>query len=284
MSGTGAPVTRYRAVFLDLDGTLVTADRPIDDADRAAVAAARAAGIRVYISTGRSVPGAVRAWRQLLPDTPVFCFNGAVIHDPETCRDLERTDLSGAVVEAILARCAAADLPGLCFTGDEVVAHPHPDPLFQSLVGVMERGGLQWVAGRDALPRSGVSKLWIVAEPEEADAVIRATRGPGCTWERPRIGRTFEPFEGRLISATGMDAMKRRPLDWVAERHAIPLSAMVAVGDHTNDVAAFEAAGLAVAVEGASPEALARAHRVIGRPETGAVAALLRELAGSAAA
>ena len=91
---------RYRAVFLDLDGTLVTHRHPIGDRERAAVSAARDAGIGVYINTGRSVPGAVRAFDALVPDAPVFCFNGAVVHDPVSGEDLVRHDLPEETLDA----------------------------------------------------------------------------------------------------------------------------------------------------------------------------------------
>ncbi len=53
---------------------------------------------------------------------------------------------------------------------------------------------------------------------------------------------------------------------------------IVAVGDATNDIPMFEAAGLAVAMEGSMRETLAAADRVIGSNGSTALAELVEEL------
>ena len=53
---------------------------------------------------------------------------------------------------------------------------------------------------------------------------------------------------------------------------------VVAVGDATNDVPMFEAAGLGVAMANGMPEARAAADRVIGDNNSDALAELLDEL------
>jgi hydroxymethylpyrimidine pyrophosphatase-like HAD family hydrolase len=62
------------------------------------------------------------------------------------------------------------------------------------------------------------------------------------------------------------------------ERWSIPAERIVAVGDATNDIPMFEAAGLAVAMESGMPEAVAAADRVIGDNGTTALAELVEEL------
>ena len=54
---------RPRAIFLDVDGTLVTAAGTIPDSARAAVREARAGGHRVFLCTGRSL---VELWPEIL--------------------------------------------------------------------------------------------------------------------------------------------------------------------------------------------------------------------------
>ena len=84
-----------------------------------------------------------------------------------------------------------------------------------------------------------------------------------------------------MVSATATVAMKRAALDWVHSEHGVPHEAMVAIGDHDNDLEAVQAAGLGVAVQTATRAVLTAADRVVGPPEEDPVAALLEELTGA---
>lgn len=270
---------RYKAVFVDLDGTLVTHRHAIGDRDRQAVVAARQAGISVYINTGRSVPGAVRAFEALLPDAPVFCFNGAVIHDPVRGEDLVRHDLPQATLDEAARTAQESGAALFLFVGDTVITHECDDPAFERLAGLMERMGVERLPTPADLPRAGVTKLWLVSAEAEATELAERTTGPSTAWVRPELGRVFEGLDRVLSSATAMPGMKRGPLEWIAERDGIELSQMVAVGDHDNDLEALHAAGLAVAVDASTRGILKAADRIIGGPGSGGFADLLVELA-----
>ncbi|MCH2107417.1 MAG: HAD hydrolase family protein, partial [Planctomycetes bacterium] len=49
--------TRYAALCLDLDGTIVDPDGRVRESTRRSIARLREAGVRVMITTGRSVLG-----------------------------------------------------------------------------------------------------------------------------------------------------------------------------------------------------------------------------------
>ncbi|MCC6408407.1 MAG: HAD family phosphatase [Planctomycetes bacterium] len=71
---------------------------------------------------------------------------------------------------------------------------------------------------------------------------------------------------------------KAEGLRVLEEHYGVPASRVVAVGDATNDIPMFEAAGLAVAMGDGMPEAVAAADRVIGNVGTDAIGALVEEL------
>jgi len=115
-------------------------------------------------------------------------------------------------------------------------------------------------------------KLVIVAPEEEIHALLPEVR---------------EHWRDRLFVATSLPtylemtiphADKGTALQFVAELLAVPQDQTAAAGDGRNDVPMLSWAGLAVAVEGAPPEVLAAADRVVGRPGTGGLAKLLDEL------
>ena len=257
----------------------MTHRHPVKDREREAVATAQAAGIRVYVNTGRSVPGALRAYEALGADSPVFCFNGAVVHDPTTGEDLVRHDLPETTLATAVQLAQESGAALFAFVGDELITHECDDPAFERLAELMARVGVQRRPTRADLPVNGVTKLWLVASSAVATALKEATTGPETQWVRPDLGRIFKGLDRVLASATAAPGMKRLSLEWLAERDGIDLDEMVAVGDHDNDLEALHAAGLAVAVESSSPAVLAVADRVIGGPGTGGVADLLLELA-----
>ncbi len=277
----GPTPTTCGAVFLDLDGTLVSREHPIGDRDRAAVAAAQAAGVRVYVNTGRSVPGAVRAYAALGADSPVFCCNGAVVHDPVAGQDIERRVLPEATMAAAVQAVEARGGALFAFIAGSVVTHDCDEPGFARLADLMARAGLERRPAVGDLPRADVTKLWLLGEAAQADRLAEATTGPETRWIRPPFGDVFGDSGRVLASATAVPSMKRAALEWVARTEGLGLHEMVAVGDHHNDLEALLAAGVGVAVRGAPPEVLAVAQRVIGGPGTGGVAELLGELSGA---
>ena len=75
-------MSRFQAIALDMDGTLLTRDHKISSATRAALAQARAHGIKVLLVTGRHFMTARPFHHDLALDTPIICSNGAYLYDP----------------------------------------------------------------------------------------------------------------------------------------------------------------------------------------------------------
>jgi hydroxymethylpyrimidine pyrophosphatase-like HAD family hydrolase len=71
---------------------------------------------------------------------------------------------------------------------------------------------------------------------------------------------------------------KAEGLRVLQELYGIAPERVVAVGDASNDVPMFEAAGLAVAMRESMEEALAAADRVIGSNDSETIGALVEEL------
>ena len=68
-----------RLIALDLDGTLLDPAGQITDETKAAIAQARQAGIKVVLSTGRSVQEAADFSAQAGCDNLSVCLGGAVL-------------------------------------------------------------------------------------------------------------------------------------------------------------------------------------------------------------
>lgn len=46
-------MTKYKVLFLDIDGTLVTPDNKVEESSKKAIAEVQAKGIEVFLATGR---------------------------------------------------------------------------------------------------------------------------------------------------------------------------------------------------------------------------------------
>ena len=74
----------YKLLVIDIDGTLLDKRGIISDEDTKALARAKAAGIRVSLSTGRAVKACTKILSQLALDGYHIFFDGALVCNPET--------------------------------------------------------------------------------------------------------------------------------------------------------------------------------------------------------
>ena len=78
----------YRLLALDVDGTLLDPDGELRDAVRQAVIAARQAGLRVVLCTGRRFRSTRPVAQDLQLDGPVVVHNGALVKDVASAETL----------------------------------------------------------------------------------------------------------------------------------------------------------------------------------------------------
>ncbi|MFD1707721.1 HAD family hydrolase [Siminovitchia sediminis] len=73
-----------RALFIDMDGTLLTGKNSISRRNMEAVYRLMKQGIMVFLATGRHYEVTAPYHREIGLKTPMICLNGAAIHDAET--------------------------------------------------------------------------------------------------------------------------------------------------------------------------------------------------------
>jgi HAD superfamily hydrolase (TIGR01484 family) len=72
----------YRAIALDLDGTLLAADAVLHDRVRRAICDLAASGVTVALASGRMQVAVEPIWRKLGLATPIVSYNGAKVGLP----------------------------------------------------------------------------------------------------------------------------------------------------------------------------------------------------------
>lgn len=271
----------YDALLVDLDGTLVTESGGVHPATALALTRAEASGIHVMIATGRSTISTLPIVRALGLKTPALVFNGAALYCPVRERLLEERVLSNRTLRKALAFGRDHDLVTVLMTGDRKLASPPRDAL--------ESAALAGLHQLEIVPREALDAEFVIrvtyfscnhaSSLALAEDVERAIGEPVYTTHFPLAA--LASHRGSPLTVLDLHPPCRGKAEGVrilAERFGVPPERVVAVGDASNDVPMFEAAGLAVAMQNSMPEALAAADRVIGDNDGPAIAELVEEL------
>ena len=280
MRAPSAP-PRYRLLALDIDGTLLRSDKTISPRTLAAVAAARARGVRVVLVTGRRHPAARRIAEQLGGDLDLVLHNGALIIENGgvlRCLPLER----GIALQAVaVGRACAADPVLHCGQGGEgrlmiegiepsntllvyYLDRSHPDV---SSVPVLD----------DALEEDPIQVMFGGGIEPMARLRERLDEELGS---RVRIDRTIYPAQGvQILDVLRAGVGKAEALAFLQRRWDVAPHQTLAIGDNWNDHEMLEAAGLGLVMGNADPEMLRLGLGVLPtNDEDGVAVAIEREI------
>lgn len=242
-----------RAVFIDIDGTLVDGSSPVPSSrNLAAMAAAQAAGHLICLCTGRSLRCMQREVLSAFPYDGIVGGGGSYVSlGGQVLRNL-------TLPAAVLRRTAALFLAGsrpCVFEGTEEMFHIHPvfyqQPDWLEITG--ERDFDTKYAGRP------VNKLTIggVLSPEEVRCL-------SVDFEVIQHDHYAEALPKGCCKSEGMRIL-------LEAAHLTPESA-VALGDSANDLGMLRFAGLGIAMGNASPEVQAAADAVTASADDDGVA------------
>jgi Cof subfamily protein (haloacid dehalogenase superfamily) len=220
----------------------------------AALEAARAAGLRVIVATGRMF----RSVRPYVTDAgiidPVVCYQGAVVADPVDGRFLRHEpiplDLAREAIETLERRHFHVN----CYVDDELyVARVTPEAReyasFQSLPIHPVGDLLAWL-------EDPPTKLVTIGDPDALDGleVEMKARFDGRLYVSKSLPFFLEFASPRVTKASG--------LAFVGEHLGFSAAETVAFGDGENDVELLAWAGYGVAVANAHERVLAVADFV----------------------
>jgi Cof subfamily protein (haloacid dehalogenase superfamily) len=271
-----------RLVATDLDGTLLRQDGTVSDRTRAAIQAAKDAGLLVVFVTGRPPRWLDEAVEQTGHVGIAVGANGAVIYDVEQGVITESFPMPASLVLEVAHQIRTA-FPNVTFAvefGDGFAAEPgythdwDVNPRldrFGNLLPEPPSGPLIEIATKPVLK--------LLAKDSTADVDDFLTSIDSLLAERASV--THSSSFGLLeISALGIT--KATGLAHVAESHGISANEVVAVGDMPNDIAMLQWAGTSYAVANAHAAArVAAKDGVIGSNEDDAVAVLIESLLGA---
>ncbi|MDR0197069.1 MAG: Cof-type HAD-IIB family hydrolase [Oscillospiraceae bacterium] len=252
-------------VFLitDADGTILTDDKRILDADRAAVRELTESGGLFTIATGRGLTLARVVARALELEFPAVIFNGAAVYDFTRECFLWRHTLPEAAKDYVLrVRERFPEIGAEILRGDEV---------YVISTNSLEEGHLAFGAVEpircsfEEVPPDDWIKVLLVDEPEVIDEVIAFM--DGNSFGETHLVRSSPIFYEMLAFGVdkGSGMMKLLELMGISGRY------VVAAGDFMNDLEMLRAADLGVAVSNAEEAVKKEAGLVVCDNNSGAI-------------
>ncbi|MBQ9008561.1 MAG: HAD family hydrolase [Clostridia bacterium] len=249
-----------KLIALDMDGTILLSDhRTIHPENIRAIREAQAAGLQVFISTGRLPEDVSDFLHRAGLTCAMVCCNGACAYSgplPEGTRILEHVfspELANHIIDIMLPYGIMIN----AFEHGQVSTVARSETHHYHL---MERGLIREMRGEAALRTSaqrGILKFYTMEAPGTASVasplmdILRtelAQRCPGIQITRSSPG---------IVEVMPENVGKGLTLIQAAKCFGISPAEIMAVGDEENDLDMLERAGFSVAMGNSSPKVLA---------------------------
>jgi Cof subfamily protein (haloacid dehalogenase superfamily) len=237
----------FRLCAIDLDDTLLNPEHQLSARNAQAIQAVRARGVIVVIASGRMYETSEPFARQLRLDTPIICYNGAMVRHPVTGEIWLQEQVPAELADIVRDYAEQHQLqlnyylPGHLYTA----ANTSWEQLYH------RRTGAEFEVLPDfnrALHGTTPIKMIIIDAPAKTDELLPVFR---------------ERFAGQLYVTKSNDeyleflppnASKSRALAAVAARYEVPQAETIAIGDSWNDIPMLQWAGLGIAVGNAKAQ------------------------------
>ena len=253
----------FRAVAIDIDGTLARADHHVSTRGAGTLTRLQARGVLPILITGRTETAALAIARAAGLTAPVISCNGALVTAPSTGARISEQHFPPPLVDAMVQFAQSHQLvaslwtPGRMFvTADGAVAQLL-EAINSQPAQVVDAGGL---------PQQHVVKAMLGGASAQLDELASDLRA-----DLPLMQRSLDHF----YEASPAGAGKWQALRFVLDALAIDPHACLGIADGDTDVEWLTNVGQVVAPENARHAVRAIADQIIGHHDHDAVAEFL---------
>eukprot|EP00241_Pyramimonas_parkeae_P002343 CAMPEP_0114241078 /NCGR_PEP_ID=MMETSP0058-20121206/9445_1 /TAXON_ID=36894 /ORGANISM="Pyramimonas parkeae, CCMP726" /LENGTH=529 /DNA_ID=CAMNT_0001353589 /DNA_START=221 /DNA_END=1810 /DNA_ORIENTATION=+ len=264
-----------KLIGLDMDGTFLNSRVEVSTRNAQAVRAAQAAGVRVFVATGKARPAAVKACTPAAlvgdggivgPSTPGVFLQGLNVYGEGGCV-LHQGALSLHVLKEAFEYSLKHSLPLTAFSGDRcftLFSHPLLDELHEKYYEPVSEVVPSIQELMDGPP---VNKLLYCAEPTTVDNVLRPH------WELRVASRaSLTQSQDDMLEILPFGASKGFGVKMLLDHFGVDKEQFMACGDGENDMEMLHLAGLGVAMGNAAANTLAFADVQVGTNDEDGVA------------
>lgn len=257
---------KYKAIFIDLDNTLLDSNHRISPVDKEAIRHAYESGVKVILCSGRSNASIVNFVNELNINSDnnyISAFNGCII-----CYGKNQKIISQYLIKRETALKIINDLRKFDIS---IIIYNQPE--FTMIEAGKWSEYLERYHSICKMPYTLVKNFADVLKDEIPKIVAL-----GSYWELEKINAYFDSSNntanyeittvfssGNLLEFNNINASKGNSLIFIADRMGIKPSETVAIGDNQNDISMIEASGLGIAVANAIDSVKASADYITSR-------------------
>lgn len=261
----------YRAIALDLDGTLTNHDKVVTQKTREALLQAEAEGVVIILASGRPTYGIEPVAECLELDKRggyILSYNGGNIVNAKTGEKLFAQFLPDEVIPILYRYAKEKNHALLGYAGNEIITEM-PDDQYVKEESRINKMNIQKVENLFEALEPHPTKLLMTGDP--ADMLKAENELSEILGDRMDIFRSA-PFFLELVPK-GID--KAKSLLRLLSKINLTPADMIAFGDGYNDLSMLKLAGMGVAMQNAAPEVRAEADYItLSNEEDGIAAAL----------
>ncbi|MGN0319384.1 MAG: Cof-type HAD-IIB family hydrolase [Lachnospira sp.] len=240
----------YKALALDLDGTLTDHNKKVPENNKKAIDRAIEKGIKIILASGRPLFGITPVARELGLDKKggyILAYNGGSIVDCKTGKQLSATILPDNCIADICSLARANNVYALTYADTQIVAESDEDEYVMKEAKCNDATVIK-VPDLNAYVDYPVEKFLVVGEHEKLLPVQKAL----LEKHKGIVNAFFS--ESYFLEVVPESVAKDVALDKLLGILGIKSEELVACGDGMNDIPMLQYAGLAIAMDNAYPE------------------------------
>ncbi|MFC0324043.1 Cof-type HAD-IIB family hydrolase [Gallibacterium melopsittaci] len=248
---------KYKLLATDMDGTLLDKQKNISIRNQQAIHAAKQAGVKIVLASGRPLEGLQPYLQQLDllgEDDYVLCFNGALVQRSDGTI-ITRQEMTGKDCKMLVDYAEQFGVFNHAFSETRGLIAPHANQYSQHDADI-NRINLNIINFSILADDEPVIKTMWVDQPEKLDAAL--AKLPTHITEQYTVVRSTPFFLEFLPPA----ANKGSGIDKLAQHLNLQAEEIICIGDAGNDLHMIEYAGLGVAMGNATDEVKAIANYI----------------------
>lgn len=242
---------KYKAIALDLDGTLLNSKKKISKRNKEAIMKAAKAGVKIILASGRPVPGVKIIANQLHLDQVggyILSYNGGMIIDCKTGEVIRRETIPEKYYADIVHCANKFNVTTLTYDSEGIITNNEND---------------EYVQLESRINNIPVRQVFHLEEEAQLDPPVKFL----CTGEHKVLREVQAKLDEKLKGAvniffsepffmeiTPQGIEKASSLELLLGCLNIDRKALIACGDGYNDIPMMRYAGLSVAMANAQAE------------------------------
>ncbi len=239
----------YKAVFIDMDGTLLRSDHSVSDANKQAIHKLQAKGILVVVISARPLHGILPVSKKVVSDSmPVVSLNGGyIVHNNEV---IFQSAISLQDTITIHRELKDIELSSMYYSQMEWFAEIENDRVKKEQritpVKIKIQPFYETITSWEK-ELAGPNKILIAGDKELILTIEK---------------RLLELHKGQLniyksqpsyLEVMSLEASKAKAIEFIINKYGINKKEIIAIGDNYNDKGMIEFAGMGIAM-GNAPE------------------------------